>query len=110
MDKDTFLSNITEISKCTDDSERRTLLSNLSDEAVKLFDNQDILNGQISSLNEKLTKASEQITKVQEFNMDLYNKLDAQRRDTTAFEESSGIKEEEEKTYKSFEDLAKSFE
>lgn len=109
MDKDTFLNSISQINNCEDEAERRTLLSNLSDEAVKIFDNQDALHNQVNSLNESLTKANEQITKVQGYNMDLYNKLDAQRRDTTPFEESSGIKEEEEKTYRSYEDIAKDF-
>lgn len=109
MDKETFLNSISDIGKCEDDAERRTLLSNLSDEAVKIFDNQDNLTTQINTLNDSLTKANEQITKVQGYNMDLYNKLDAQRQGTS-FENATGIKKEEPKEYKSFEDLAKSFE
>lgn len=106
MDKDKFLDSITEISKCEDDSERRTLLSNLSDEAVKLFENQDTLNNQVNTLNESITKANEQITKLQGYNMDLYSKLDAQRKDVTPFEESSGIKEEPKVEVKSYEEIA----
>ena len=39
MDKDTFLSKITEIGTISDDVERRKLLSEVSDEVSKVYDN-----------------------------------------------------------------------
>ena len=60
MDKDTFLSRITEIGTVSDDVERRRLLTEVSDEVSKVFDNIDTLNGSIASLNEELTKSKEE--------------------------------------------------
>lgn len=109
MDKETFLNSISEIGKCEDDAERRNLLVNLNDEATKIFDTQDNLNKQISELNESLTKANERVSKVQDYNMELYKRLDAQKEDNSSFENATGIKKEEPIKTKSFDELVKDF-
>lgn len=109
MDKDKFLNSITEIGNCEDDVERRNLLVSLSDEATKLFDTQDSLNTKINELNDSLTKANERVSKVQEYNMELYQRLDTQKEAGDSFENATGIKKEEPIKTKSFDELAKEF-
>lgn len=108
MDKETFLNSISEIGKCEDDAERRNLLVKLSDDATKIFDTQDSLNAQIVELNDSVTKANERVEKVQEYNMELYKRLDVQK-DDDSFEHATGVKKEEPVKTKSFEELAKEF-
>lgn len=109
MDKEKFLNSITAIGTCEDDVERRNMLVSLSDEATKLFETQDGLNNKINELNESLTKANERVNKVQEFNMELYKRLDTQKEPGDSFENATGVKKEEPEKTKSFEELAKEF-
>lgn len=61
MDKETFLSRITEIGTCEDDVRRRELLAELQNESTSLFDRNSELeasNRQFSDDNEKLRSAN----------------------------------------------------
>ena len=61
MDKETFLSKITEIGTCEDDVRRRELLADLQNESTSLFDRNSELeasNKQYSDDNEKLRSAN----------------------------------------------------
>ena len=109
MDKETFLNSISEIGKCEDDAERRSLLISLSDNATKIFESQDSLNTKINELNDSLTKVNEQLSKTQEYNMELYKRIDTQKEAGDSFENATGIKKEEPIKTKSFEELAKEF-
>jgi regulator of replication initiation timing len=61
MDKQAFLNKIAEIGTCEDDVARRTLLTELSDEATPIFDDLNSLTEQNNNLttdNETLRKAN----------------------------------------------------
>lgn len=109
MDKTSFLEAIGEIGKCGDDIERRKLLDSISDEVTKVYDNVELLNTTINSLNESLTKSNSDLETAQKANMEFWLKLNAQKTESEVKEENTGIKEEEKKEYKSYSDLAKSF-
>lgn len=107
MDKKTFLDTITQLGTITDDVERRTILTNLSDEVSKVYDEKDSLNTTITSLNEKLTKTSEDLTKAQKANMDLFLRVGTQKSGAEINSSSTGVKDEPEKDKRKFEDLFK---
>lgn len=65
MDKETFLTRITEIGTCEDDVRRRELLSDLQNESTSIFDR----NSELEGNNQKLTKDNE---KLREANMKLF--------------------------------------
>ena len=65
MDKELFLSKITEIGTCEDDVTRRTLLTELSDEVVSVFDSVATL----TESNQSLTDANETLRNA---NMELF--------------------------------------
>lgn len=52
MDKETFLSRITEIGTCEDDVRRRELLSDLQNESTSVFDRNIELEGMNKKLND----------------------------------------------------------
>lgn len=106
MDKETFLSKITEIGKCEDSSERLTMLAEVSDEISKVYD--DVQNKQtsIDTLNETIKNKDEKMSKLQEANMDLFLRVNAGKTLQQQKEDSTGIKEPEVNKRK-FEDLFK---
>lgn len=105
MDKDTFLSKISEIGTITDDVERRKLLTEVSDEVSKVFDNVDTLNSSITSLNEELTKSKEENEKTLQENMRLFLRVEEQKSTKQVEKEKTGVEQEPEKL--SFDDLFK---
>lgn len=109
MDKNTFLDRITEIGKCEDDIERRKMLDNVSDEISKVYDNVEMLNTTINSLNDSLSKSNSDLEQAQKANMEFWLKLNAQKTENEVRKEETGIEQKEEKTYKSYDDLAKDF-
>lgn len=109
MDKNTFLDKIKEIGSCEDDVNRRTMLTNLSDEVSKVFDNNELLNTTINSLNDSLTKANKDLEDTQKANMQLWLKVGEQKQDSQVQENATGIPKQPEKTYKDYDELAKGF-
>lgn len=105
MDKDTFLSKITEIGTISDDVERRKVLSEISDEVSKVYDNVGTLNTTIESLNETITKNNEDIERVRQENMRLFLKVEEQKSTKQIEHEKTGLEKEPEKL--SFDDLFK---
>lgn len=106
MDKKEFSELITKIGTCTDDVERRTLLTQLNDDASKVFDDQETLNTTITSLNEKLTKTSEDLEKAQKANMDLFLRIGSNKTPEEINKGSLGG-DDEPKEKRKFEDLFK---
>lgn len=107
MDKDTLISKITELGTITDDVERRSKLTELSDELVKVIDNVDTLNAQISSLNEDIKVKDETLIKVRDENRSLFLRVEQQKSAGQITEENTGVKEEVEPVKRKFEDLFK---
>lgn len=105
MDKDTFLSKITEIGTVSDDVERRRLLTEVSDEVSKVYDNVDTLNTSIESLNATITKNNEEIERIQGENMKLFLKVEEQKSTKEITEQKTGVEQEPEKL--SFDELFK---
>ena len=97
MDKETFLQAIQEIGTCEDEIQRRTLLAQMSDEVVKIYDSNESLansNKQFESDNETLRKA----------NMDLFLRIGADKTDFEKQKDTTGITQEENEKRK-FENL-----
>lgn len=57
MDKETFLTRITEIGSCEDDVRRRELLADLQNESSSIFDR----NSELEASNNKLTEDNESL-------------------------------------------------
>lgn len=108
MDKSTFLSKIMEIGTITDDVERRTMLTEISDAISEVYDNMDNLNITINSLNENLDKVNGDLEKANKANMDLFLRVGEQKTATQVNQATTGIEKEPEK--RKFEDLFKSEE
>lgn len=109
MDKETFLNKVKEIGSLENDVERRNKLSELSDEVSKVYDNNELLNTTISSLNESLTKTNKDLEDAQKANMKLWLKVGEQKTENEVNEGNLGIKKQEPKTYKSYDELAQGF-
>lgn len=96
MEKQDFLNRISEIGTCEDDVQRRELLSALSEEASKDYDNMSTLtetNKNLSSDNEMLRQA----------NMKLFLRVGESKDPDKVKENETGMKEEDKKL--SFDDL-----
>ena len=97
MDKDALLNLIKDIGTIDDEVERRTKLSNLTDEVTSLYDNRVTLEGEKTKFeedNEKLRKA----------NMELFLKVGSTKSEEEIQKDTTGIDTEEKKPRK-FEDL-----
>lgn len=108
MDRDTFLSKIKELGTITDDIERRTILTEISDGITEVYDNVDNLNTTISSLNTNLEKVNGDLEKANKANMDLFLRVGEQKSTKEVNQTSTGINKEPEK--RKFEDLFKNEE
>jgi len=108
MDKDTFLAKIMEIGTITDDVERRTKLTEITDGVSEVYDNVDNLNATINSLNENLTKVNGDLEKANKANMDLFLRVGEQKTQADVNQTSTGVEKEPQK--RKFEDLFKSEE
>lgn len=104
MDRDTFLSKITEIGTCEDDVQRRTLLTEISDEVSKMYDNADESSNNIESLKKDIEKNKEDMEELRKANMELFKRLGAPKTPEEQQKASTGISEPEEHKRK-FEDL-----
>lgn len=104
MDKDKFLEKIAEIGTCEDEVNRRTLLTDLSDEIVGVFDDLETSNTKIESLNEEISKNKEDMDKLREANMSLFLKVSSNKSEQEINEGTTGIKQPEVHKRK-FEDL-----
>lgn len=105
MDKDTFLSKISEIGTITDDIERRKLLTEVSDEVSKMYENVDNLNSSIESLNQTITNNNEEMDRIRQENMRLFLRVEEQKSTKQVEQENIGVAKQPEKL--SFDDLFK---
>lgn len=103
MDKATFLSKVQEIGTCENQDDRLALLTTLSDEVSKDYDNMETLNTSLNETKEKLTKA-------QETNMAYFVRLTEQKTPEEILKNSTGVQQEKEKEYKSYNDLIKEYQ
>lgn len=86
MDKEAFLSQISEIGTCEDTSTRLTLLNNLSNAASSVFDSVETLTNSNNDLSDKLEKA-------QNANMQLFLSMrEKSKTDPTPAQEPAGEK------------------
>ena len=93
MDKDTFLSKITEIGTCEDDVQRRTLLAEVSDAVSQVYDDNTNHLTTIDTLNNTITANNERITKLNEANMSLYLRVTEQKSESQVRQDTTGIRE-----------------
>lgn len=106
MNKQDLLDAITKIGTIEDDVERRSLLTNLSDEVTKVFDEQERLNTEITSLQDEVKTTSDKLTKAQAENYNLFKRVSSQKSSVEINNSSVGVKDEEKKK-RSFDDLFK---
>lgn len=107
MDKTKFIEVITQIGTIEDDVERRTLLTNLSDEVSKVFDEKDSLNTMIASLQDEVKTTSDKLTKAQAENYNLFKRIGTQKTSAEINNNSTGLQEDKPKEKRKFEDLFK---
>lgn len=107
MDKDKFLETITQIGTIEDDVERRTLLTNLSDDISKVFDDKESLDKMITSLQDEIKTTSEKLTKAQAENYNLFKRIGTQKTSAEITGSSTGVNGEPDKPKRKFEDLFK---
>lgn len=93
MDKDTFLSKITEIGTCEDDVQRRTMLAEIMDSVSQVFDDNATHQETINTLNNTITENNERINKLNEANMSLYLRVTEQKSQSQVQQNSTGIRE-----------------
>jgi len=104
MDKETFLNKITEIGTCEDDVQRRTLLTEISDEVSKVYDSADENIKDIDSLKKEIEKNKEDMEELRKANMGLFKRLGAEKTPGEQKKASTGIDDPDEHRRK-FEDL-----
>ena len=97
MDKDALINLIKDIGTLEDDVERRTKLSNLSDEVSTLFDTK-------STLETEKTKYEEDNEKLRKANMELFLKVGSTKTPEEVQRDTTGVDSQEKKPRK-FEDL-----
>lgn len=102
MEKDEILKVITNIGTCEDDVERRNLLTNLSDNINKVFDEIDTNLNMIDTLTEKVNDITEKNKKLRESNMDLFLRVSEGDKKET---DPTGEVPEDIKEKRKFEDL-----
>lgn len=97
LTKQEFLDTLTNIGTCADETERRTMLASLNDEAALLFDN----NATLTSQNEALTADNESIRAA---NMKLFLQVGSNKTDAQRQQDTTGHHDEPEQRIK-YEDL-----
>lgn len=98
MEKNDMLKKIQEIGECENTDDRLTLLTDLSDEVSKDYD-------RFAELSKSLTETQENLRKSQETNMNYFKRLNEQKANVEIIENQTGMKEEEPKERKSYEDI-----
>ena len=104
MTKEEILSKITEIGTTEDVTDRISMLTSLTDDIGKVFDNIDTLNNTINTLNSDVDGYKNSITKLQEVNMDLFKRVGANNQNSTSSIGGNDNTDDEDKKLK-FEDL-----
>lgn len=102
MGKDEILKRITDIGTCEDDVERRNLLTSLSEDITKVFDENETNLNTIDTLNTTIKENNEKITKLRESNMDLFLKVSEGNKEDN---DPTGETPEDIKEKRKFEDL-----
>lgn len=92
MNKQEFLDKVTEIGTCTDEAQRRTLLTSLADEVSTTFDEHKTLTDQ----NAQYVKDMENLRSA---NMKLFLQVGEQRKPDSPIDNNGGNKEEPKLTY-----------
>ena len=98
MEREEYLQLITSIGTCENDAERRTMLSQLTDEATNLF----TMNSQLTEQNSTL---SAQIDEVQKANMKLFLQLQDQKTPEEKKKDQTGLEDDKPKEKLNFKDL-----
>ena len=106
MELNEFLEKITNIGTCEEASERLTMLSELSEGVTNLYNDYDLRQTTIDTLNETLKNKDEKMSKLQEANMDLFLRVNAQTSKAEQTKVTTGIEQPEDNKLK-FEDLFK---
>lgn len=109
MDKDKFLEKIKEIGTCEDMAQVRTMLTELSDDVTKVYDEVASNKATIETLNDSIKKKDEDNEKLREYNMEMFKRLPVDKTEAEVKANSTGIKEEQPKEYKSYDEIAKNF-
>lgn len=109
MDKTEILAKIAEIGTCEDVTERRTMLTDLSKVVGETYDKLDEQNTTISTLNDKITSNNTEIEKLQRANYNYFLELTANKSDSERQTDNTGLRQEEEKKYKSYDELVKDY-
>lgn len=109
MKREDLLSSIEQIGTCEDENQRRSLLTTLTENVGKVFDEVDLLQEGTKNLQESLDTKNEELATAQKYNMEMFLKLQDQRKESDTMESETGIKEEEKPNYKSYDELAKEF-
>lgn len=97
MNKEEFLDKLKEIGTEEDEVARRTMLSDLTDEVTRVYDEN-------STLSEANTKYEEDNEKLRSANMQLFLKVGANKTEKEVKEDKTGIKEDKTDPRR-FEDL-----
>lgn len=97
MDKDLFIEKIKEAGLSEDMVKVRGILAEIQDEVSKVYD-------ESATMKDTLTKANEDMESLRQANMDLFKKLGSNEKP-----DETGIKPEEPKVYKSYDELSKGF-
>lgn len=87
MNKEEFLDKLKEIGTEEDEVARRTMLSDLTDEVTRVYDEN-------STLSEANTKYEEDNEKLRSANMQLFLKVGANKTEKEVNEDKTGIKED----------------
>ena len=98
MDKETFHKKITELGTIEDETQRREILAEISDEVDKVYDDRETITAEV----EKLREDNENVRKA---NMKLFTRIGANKTEEERTEDQTGIKEEEKPEPRKFEDL-----
>ena len=98
MDKETFEEKIKELGSLESPEEMRAGLAELADVVKPVFDN----NANLTTQHESDVIEME---KLRSANMDLFTRLGSQKTPQQTIEEQTGLKQEESKPRRSFDDL-----
>lgn len=98
MSKEEFLQMIKDIGTCESDPERRELLTQLGEVAGKVYDD-------FTAETEKRAKLETDNETLRDANMKLFLRVGAEKTDKERKDDIAGLKKEEEKEKKNFDDL-----
>ena len=97
MNRDDLLNAINQIGTCEDDNARRTMLTTLTENVGKVFDEVDLLKQGTESLQNTIKTKDEELQTAQKYNMELFLKVqDQTKNDNSTLERETGIQKEKE--------------